>query len=139
MKSFPAAPVLLCSTRETMKLRTMILLAALAMRVAAAGDRDQIVIDVCVNDSAIQTPDVFPEKTALGQGEILAAGMLASAGVRIRWSGMHHCPPQALLVSFRGQASSEIMPAVLAYARPFDGSSAITVFYDRIVRIVPDR
>jgi hypothetical protein len=122
-----------------MKLRTMILLAALAMRVAAAGDRDQIVIDVCVNDNAIQAPDVFPEKTAVGQGEILAAGMMASAGVRIQWHSVHRCPPRALVISFRDEISSGIMPGALAYARPFDGSDAITVFYDRIVRIVPDR
>lgn len=115
-----------------MRIGTAVLIATLVLRVASAHEKTQTTVSVCVDESAVRQSGLSGAKTAVGEGEIVAAQVLSTAGVRLDWHGTRHCPFDAILVALRDDEPSALMPGALAYSKPFDGSSTITVFYDRV-------
>jgi hypothetical protein len=115
-----------------MRIGTAVLIAMLALRVASASETNRSTVSVCVDDSLAGGAEMFIARIAVDEAEILAAQILMTAGVRLDWHGARHCPFEAIQISLHDATPARLMPGALAYARPFDGSSAIMVFLDRV-------
>lgn len=81
-----------------------------------------------------------------------ATDILAAAGVRIRWANLRSTPEsrtgdcgtsgsvQTIDLRFSDPAPADYKPAALAAASPFAQSGVrITVFYDRVAKILPSQ
>lgn len=65
---------------------------------------------------------------------MLAARILADAGVKPEWRRTEHCPEGALLARLSDQTPETLHPGALGYASPFEGTH-IVIFLDRIQRM----
>ena len=68
---------------------------------------------------------------ATGRAQPIAAGMFATAGIRIEWKNIRACPPDAIRITFSQKTRPDFLPEALAYALPYEGTH-IVVFYDRL-------
>jgi hypothetical protein len=108
----------------TKMVATTVLAAAGASAAASLGERERVVV-VCVHSGN--------EAGAAFSAKALASEVFAQIGVRIEWPPSIPCPSAAsvIQISFSEPTREALMPGVLAYARPYEGTH-IVVFSDRI-------
>ena len=100
----------------------------------------------------LETNSVAPE--TLLRAEDTATGILAAAGIRLRWANLRSTPDtesrtgacgtsgsvQTIDLRFSYPTPADYKPGALAAASPFAQSGVrITVFYDRVAKILPSQ
>jgi hypothetical protein len=114
-----------------MKIRTMVVVAAIVGMRVQAQPADETVTVYVTNDAMVPLTILCPARA-------LATKMLARAKVRILWrAGRPDDSPSlrdsTLVARLETQTPWDRMPGALGFARPHEGVH-ITIFYDRIER-----